>query len=334
MHASRAAHPPQQLKKSLLSTLNVNLDDLRDPAMPFAGGAPAARAPLPPVPPAAHPAVHPASPAAVPAPAAVPTAAPGAVPPPTHPATTASPGFASAPKASPSEPSRTPSSQRVQALSQTMDALDGDDDEPRTKMIDGAAAAAMAGGLPFGDPGKALPFGAPEPVATTVVDAAKIAAALDRPMPFAPSAQQPANPGATTGLPFARSPAQAPSHQSSSSFAAVRDPGAPQASHQSSSSFAAVRDPGAGPTGSPAQAPQAQAASGKIFTLNQFASLTAEIAESPERVADIRRKYGVTEAQHQAESQRWTEDFAMNSELRQRYFGVVSRYRSYLKNKT
>ncbi len=71
----------------------------------------------------------------------------------------------------------------------------------------------------------------------------------------------------------------------------------------------------------------------KIFSINQFASLTAEIAEHPEKVEEIRRKYGVTEAQHHAESQRWTEEFAMSTELRQRYFGIVSRYREYLKKK-
>ncbi len=71
----------------------------------------------------------------------------------------------------------------------------------------------------------------------------------------------------------------------------------------------------------------------KIFSINQFASLTAEIAEHPVKVEEIRRKYGVTEVQHHAESQRWTEEFAMSTELRQRYFGIVSRYREYLKKK-
>ena len=71
----------------------------------------------------------------------------------------------------------------------------------------------------------------------------------------------------------------------------------------------------------------------KIFSINQFASLTAEIAQTPERAAEIRHRYGITEAQHHAESQRWTEEFATNTELRQRYFGIVQRYREYLKKK-
>jgi hypothetical protein len=73
-------------------------------------------------------------------------------------------------------------------------------------------------------------------------------------------------------------------------------------------------------------------ASKKLFTINQFASLTAEIAENPDRAPEIRKRYGITDAQHHAESQRWTEDFAANGELRQRYFGIVRRYREYLKN--
>ncbi len=76
------------------------------------------------------------------------------------------------------------------------------------------------------------------------------------------------------------------------------------------------------------------AASNKIFNMNQFASLTAEIAERPETVAEIRKRYGITEAQHRAESERWTQEFAANAELRDRYFGSVQRYRDYLKNRT
>jgi hypothetical protein len=75
------------------------------------------------------------------------------------------------------------------------------------------------------------------------------------------------------------------------------------------------------------------AAANKIFNINQFASLTAEIAERPENAADIRKRYGVSEAQHRAESERWTQEFAANAELRDRYFGSVQRYREYLKNR-
>lgn len=71
----------------------------------------------------------------------------------------------------------------------------------------------------------------------------------------------------------------------------------------------------------------------KRFSINVFASLTAEIAEQPSEVEAIRRKYGITEAEHHEESQRWTEDFATNEELRKRYLGIVQRYRGYLKGR-
>jgi hypothetical protein len=71
----------------------------------------------------------------------------------------------------------------------------------------------------------------------------------------------------------------------------------------------------------------------KRFSINVFASLTAEIAEKPSDVEVIRRKYGLTEAEHHEESQRWTEDFAQNEELRKRYLGIVQRYRGYLKGR-
>ncbi len=71
----------------------------------------------------------------------------------------------------------------------------------------------------------------------------------------------------------------------------------------------------------------------KRFSINVFASLTAEIAEQPAEVDAIRRKYGISEAEHHEESQRWTDDFATNDELRKRYLGIVQRYRGYLKTR-
>lgn len=297
---------PQRINPKLMGTMNTTLDAMREPAMPFA-------------------------PAAAGAPARKETNdAPS-------PKTVGTPFDAGA---------RPPAEMRVASLSETMSSLDDDDDEPRTKMIDGAMAAAVAGAAE-----RPLPFGqtTPDP-ATRTLDAAAVAAianALERPTPFGgpPPHQnhqqqgytkpEGRSPAPTGGLPFA--PAKvAPGHDRPS------DPGQPPgglgSSHASSGSHPAVTTGHAGsgthPAVTGAQAAPAQAqTSGKIFTLNQFASLTAEIAEAPTQVAEIRRKYGVTEAQHHAESQRWTEDFATNSELRQRYFGVVARYRSYLKNK-
>jgi hypothetical protein len=92
--------------------------------------------------------------------------------------------------------------------------------------------------------------------------------------------------------------------------------------------------PGAMPPGAvaPAPPPAPSAPNGpKRFSINVFASLTAEMAERPGEADAVRRKYGVTEAEHKEESERWTADFAMNDDLRKRYLGIVQRYRGYLK---
>ncbi|HTJ84577.1 MAG TPA: hypothetical protein VL400_22815 [Polyangiaceae bacterium] len=95
--------------------------------------------------------------------------------------------------------------------------------------------------------------------------------------------------------------------------------------------------PGAGTpahVGSPPPSPAPGPSNGpKRFTINVFASLTAEIAEGIADVDVIRKRYGVNEAEHHEESLRWTEEFAKNDELRARYFGIVQRYRAYLKGR-
>lgn len=70
---------------------------------------------------------------------------------------------------------------------------------------------------------------------------------------------------------------------------------------------------------------------GRRFSINVFASLTAEIAEHPSEVEAIRRRYGVGEAEHREESERWTAAFDADDELRQRYLGIVQRYRGYVR---
>jgi hypothetical protein len=90
--------------------------------------------------------------------------------------------------------------------------------------------------------------------------------------------------------------------------------------------------PGAVPPGAVLPAPAPSSPSGpKRFSINVFASLTAEMAERPGEAEAVRRKYGVTEAEHKEESERWTADFAQNDDLRKRYLGIVQRYRGYLK---
>ncbi|MBL8740266.1 MAG: hypothetical protein JNK04_04200, partial [Myxococcales bacterium] len=71
----------------------------------------------------------------------------------------------------------------------------------------------------------------------------------------------------------------------------------------------------------------------KKFSINVFASLTAEIAENPSDADAIRQRYGISDSEHRAESGRWTAEFAQNAELRQRYLGIVQRYRGYIQQR-
>ncbi|MFO0554138.1 MAG: hypothetical protein U0271_37500 [Polyangiaceae bacterium] len=91
--------------------------------------------------------------------------------------------------------------------------------------------------------------------------------------------------------------------------------------------------PFAAPAPAPAPA-QAPGISGTRFNLNQFASLTAEIAEAPHDAEAIRRRYRLTEADHHEEWRKWTEAFQRNDELRQQYLVLVQRYRGYMQART
>lgn len=71
----------------------------------------------------------------------------------------------------------------------------------------------------------------------------------------------------------------------------------------------------------------------KRFTINVFASLTAELAENPGDVEAIRQRYGVTEAEHHEEARAWTDEFNANDDARQRYLGIVQRYRGYIQQR-
>lgn len=84
----------------------------------------------------------------------------------------------------------------------------------------------------------------------------------------------------------------------------------------------------------PASSPGSSSpAKSRRFSINVFASLTAEIAESPQDTEAIRTRYGVSEAEHHEESLRWTEEFQRSDETRQRYFGIVQRYRGYIQQR-
>ncbi len=79
--------------------------------------------------------------------------------------------------------------------------------------------------------------------------------------------------------------------------------------------------------------PNAEPPRSKKFSINVFASLTAEIAENPSDVEAIRQRYGISEAEHREESGRWTAEFNQSDELRQRYLGIVQRYRGYIQQR-
>ena len=89
------------------------------------------------------------------------------------------------------------------------------------------------------------------------------------------------------------------------------------------------------PSGPGPNANKPDAASGgvKKFSINVFASLTAEIAENPGDAQNIRHRYGVSDSEHRAESGRWTAEFNHSEELRQRYLGIVQRYRGYIQQR-
>lgn len=95
---------------------------------------------------------------------------------------------------------------------------------------------------------------------------------------------------------------------------------------------AAAGAPAAPPPPAPAHSSASQPSGPKRFSINVFASLTAEIAEGA-NADEVRKRYGLTEAEHHEESLRWTDEFAKNDEVRARYFGIVQRYRTYLQSR-
>ena len=70
------------------------------------------------------------------------------------------------------------------------------------------------------------------------------------------------------------------------------------------------------------------------LTLGQYASLTAEIAASPERAAETRAKYGVpTEQAYRGLNTLWEQRFAENSALQERWIRLVGEYRAWLQQR-
>ncbi len=174
-------------------------------------------------------------------------------------------------------------------------ASDDDDDSPRTKLVDAEMVlSALAKVTPFAGRDVKVDAGPPEAKDSDEDEA-------PRTMAFDTSS--------AAGLPSAREPLP------------FSGPGAP-----------AAAAPRPGPAAATATGP-ASPAKQKRFSINVFASLTAEIAESPNEAEAIRARYGVTEAEHKEESMRWTEEFQRSDETRQRYFGIVQRYRGYIQQR-
>jgi hypothetical protein len=173
---------------------------------------------------------------------------------------------------------------------------DDDDDAPRTSVIVQEAASRAA--TPFVEPPPA-----PPPVTQRLPDERKADSdAPPRTMFFDAGQLLPKE-----ALPFGAGPGGVPAPKD-----AQVGPSSPQAAPPR-----------------PAAAPPAP----KKFSINVFASLTAEIAENPADADAIRKRYGISEAEHREESQRWTDEFSKNDELRQRYLGIVARYRGYVQQR-
>lgn len=75
----------------------------------------------------------------------------------------------------------------------------------------------------------------------------------------------------------------------------------------------------------PAAAPRATR-----FSLEQFASLSAEIAVTPAAVAQVRGRYGLDDASHRAEAEEWGRRFSADKELFARYGALFQSYRDWL----
>jgi hypothetical protein len=71
-------------------------------------------------------------------------------------------------------------------------------------------------------------------------------------------------------------------------------------------------------------------ASGPRLGLEQYAAFEAEIAVNPASMAEIRARYGLTDATHPAESEAWQRRFAADRELYVRYANLFQRYRDWL----
>lgn len=89
------------------------------------------------------------------------------------------------------------------------------------------------------------------------------------------------------------------------------------------------------PTGAPKAAaptpePRPAAAPAPRLTLEQFASLSAEIAVNPRGAAQIRARYGFDEASHAVEAEQHNRRFTADKALYDRYLELFQSYRDYV----
>lgn len=252
-------------------------------------------------------------------------------PPPAIPFPVAPPPPAPAPPLPKSVAEPVPSTAPIPARKQRVGPLDSED-EPGTLI---AAVAPNEEVLPFRQPGvgRGLPAGPPQaPAATgTKASPASPAAGAVRPAATVPDPAAPGDPPARKSK---------PPHRGTVDLAGTLLGGpSPVAGVELPFTKPAARQPGR--TDPPAKPQAERAKAGGLpfkapapktrFTLQQFASLSAEIAESPDKVEATRNRYGVSQAQHMEEARLWRLRFDGDPKLAEQFAALVKEYRSYVR---
>ncbi len=70
------------------------------------------------------------------------------------------------------------------------------------------------------------------------------------------------------------------------------------------------------------------------MTLEVYAAFAAEIAVKPVEVAEIREKYGLTDATHTAEDEAWQRRFSSDRDTYVRYAKAFQHYRDWFSGRT
>jgi hypothetical protein len=159
--------------------------------------------------------------------------------------------------------------------------------------------------------------------------------APDAPQPqaqaFPQAAQQPAYAGAAAagGAPAYPGAAGAPAPAAGGAFPQAPVYSAAMSAAQASPQAAAPQPPLAQQTAPALAMPAVLGASTSRLTLEQFASLSAEIAVSPGSSAAVRARYGLDETLHVAETGLWQRRFSADKDLFTRYSDLFQRYREW-----